>query len=663
MALKQTEIADSSGSPLETAQGRGVTFRSVVLGIGIIVLMNLWMPYSEYIVLASRMNLSLYPVALFILFIPVLCLLNPLIKWVRPSSALSSSELLVITAMGLAGGVVPGSGLMGFLFGAIASPYYFATPENRWAEYFHDDLPTWLVPSNQNEAMRGFFEGTPDPVPWDVWIPPLFWWLIFVAAIIFASACIAVILRRQWSDHERLTFALLSPTLNLVTDANAPGFRPAFPRGNLFWAGFFLSFGIFSWNILNYFWPIIPQIQLSTPFFYFARGFPPVYPRFNIYIMGFAYFANLDVLFSMWFFHLLFYQLPGGILNRIGYTMDARGDPYGSLVFSGAGWLCFGAMCVFVSWGLWTGRTHFKNVLLKAMDPDHPIDDRTEMFSYRTAVFGTLIGTVFIATWLLQSGMELKAVLFYMLGTFVIYVGVARIVAQTGILFVQAPISAQVFTMYTLGAGNLTSATMTSIALSYTLTNYIRGLFMPAFVHIAKLSEFITANKRRLLWVVFLGLIVGCLTFILYVIPLGYEYGAYNTRDIPLRSGRSRIYPVIMAKMVNPFDTDWTRLSFFGGGAGVMVLLTFLQYRFPGWPLHPIGLTVSSTNVARSNQVSIFLVWFFKLLVIHFGGVTAYRRFQPFFIGLLTGYGLGVALSFIVDAIWFSGQGHYVHRW
>ena len=94
-----------------------------------------------------------------------------------------------------------------------------------------------------------------------------------------------------------------------------------------------------------------------------------------------------------------------------------------------------------------------------------------------------------------------------------------------------------------------------------------------------------------------------------------------------------------------------------------MALLTFLQYRFTWWPLHPIGLTVCSTNVARSNQVSIFLIWAFKLLVLRFGGVTAYRKFQPFFIGLLTGYGLGVALSFVVDAIWFSGQGHYVHRW
>ena len=139
--------------------------------------------------------------------------------------------------------------------------------------------------------------------------------------------------------------------------------------------------------------------------------------------------------------------------------------------------------------------------------------------------------------------------------------------------------------------------------------------------------------------------------------------GAFNFNDIPLKSGINRIYPVILSKIVNPFDADWQRLVFFGGGAALMGCLTFLQYRFPWWPLHPIGLTVCSTNVARSNQVSIFIIWAFKLFVLHFGGVSAYRRFQPFFIGLLTGYGLGVALSFIVDALWFSGQGHYVHRW
>ncbi len=664
MPLRQTSQSFAVGDPL-IERSRGVTLRTVCLGLVVIVVINLWMPYSEYIVFASRMNLSHFPVALFIFFIVLTCFVNPLIKCFLPSSALSPAEILVIIAMGLAGGVVPGSGVMGFLFGTIASPYYFATPENRWAEYFHDHLDSWLVPPNRDEAMRYFFEGAPPgyDVPWDIWLIPLFWWLAFVAAIVFVSACLAVVLRRQWSDNERLTYPLLSPTLQMVHESDRPQLRPPFTMGVRFWFGFCLALGIFSWNILNYFWPIIPKIEMAYPFFYFAPGFPPIFPRFNIYIMGFAYFANVDVLFSMWFFHLLFYQIPGGILNRFGFTMDPRGDPYGSLVFSGAGWLCFGALCFFVFWGLWISRNHLKDVFLKAFKTDHPIDDRNEMLSYRTAVFGSILGTLFVVGWLLRSGMEPKALFFYLVGTFVIYVGVARIVAQTGILFVQAPISAQVFAIYSLGASSLSASTMTSLALSYTLTNYIRGLFMPALVHITKLSEFIQANKRRLLGVVILSLLTGCATFILYVIPLGYHQGAFNFNDIPLKAGTNRIYPIVIKKIVNPFDTDWLRMGFLGGGAGLMGILTYLQYRFTWWPIHPIGLTICSTNVARSNQVAIFIVWAFKSLALRFGGVAAYRRYQPFFIGLLTGYGLGVLLSFVVDAIWFPGQGHYVHRW
>ncbi len=38
-----------------------------------------------------------------------------------------------------------------------------------------------------------------------------------------------------------------------------------------------------------------------------------------------------------------------------------------------------------------------------------------------------------------------------------------------------------------------------------------------------------------------------------------------------------------------------------------------------------------------------------------------YRQWQPFFIGLLVGYALAVTLSFVVDMVWFPGQGHVVH--
>ena len=37
-----------------------------------------------------------------------------------------------------------------------------------------------------------------------------------------------------------------------------------------------------------------------------------------------------------------------------------------------------------------------------------------------------------------------------------------------------------------------------------------------------------------------------------------------------------------------------------------------------------------------------------------------YRRWQPFFLGILIGYALAVTLSFVVDVIWFPGNEHVV---
>ena len=43
------------------------------------------------------------------------------------------------------------------------------------------------------------------------------------------------------------------------------------------------------------------------------------------------------------------------------------------------------------------------------------------------------------------------------------------------------------------------------------------------------------------------------------------------------------------------------KLTFFGVGAAAMSLLTFMQYRFPWWPIHPIP-TSSSWTVTPSPE-------------------------------------------------------------
>ena len=75
-----------------------------------------------------------------------------------------------------------------------------------------------------------------------------------------------------------------------------------------------------------------------------------------------------------------------------------------------------------------------------------------------------------------------------------------------------------------------------------------------------------------------------------------------------------------------------------------MALLTFLRYRFPGWPLHPIGLSLSAAD-NTAHLVMPFYRLGVQSIVMAVGGVNLYRRSKPAFLGLLVGYTAGVVLS------------------
>ena len=99
--------------------------------------------------------------------------------------------------------------------------------------------------------------------------------------------------------------------------------------------------------------------------------------------------------------------------------------------------------------------------------------------------------------------------------------------------------------------------------------------------------------------------------------------------------------------------------GYFACGNGLWTgLLSFAQYRFAGWPLHPVGLAIALTNTVAIDWFGIFLAWLVKLVALRYGGIHLYRLLLPFFIGLILGYFTAIGLSFFIDMIWFPGQGH-----
>ena len=427
--------------------------------------------------------------------------------------------------MGLIASTLP-TYFLSRLIASFCVPYYLADPTNRWGEFTHDYLPSWAV-IEPGPALTWFFEGLPRgaPVPWEVWIGPLFWWLSLLAALCAVLLCTAVILRKQWIEYERLDYALMELPLAMVEEGDTPSRLPPFMRSPLFWMGF--SFSIFGilWNIVSYFNPTFPVFPWRFESISFGRDFQPI--RMNLYwpIVGFAYFINLDISFSICFFYLLA-VIEEGLFNRFGVTISEAN--FAGTSFVPVGWQMIGVWFTVVGWGLWIARSHLRDVFRKAFKGDAKIDDSDELLSYRGAVFGLLYGLLYMACWLYASGMGLWVIAVFLVVMMVVYIGISRIIAETGVITIRAVMVPQTFIMFTFGTTRLSAQTMVALGMSYGWCGDMKTTLMPALTHSVRLFDTIQHHKRQLVWALCLAMGVGIVASCLYIISMGYEGGAGN---------------------------------------------------------------------------------------------------------------------------------------
>lgn len=639
----------------------GLTLRSLLLGLVQVLLVCVGAPSAIWVLGSSEITWSFFPIGVGFPFL-CLILLNSLLKAVHPPWALRPAELVTVVVMGLVVTGIP-IFMVGFLLAIPTTPHYLASPENQWAEYVLPHLPSWLIPDNAQKAMTWFFEGLPagEPVPWRVllhaWAVPLFWWLSFVWTLYFVCFVLVVILRRQWVERERLVFPLMEVPQTLVADADSPSTVPAILRSPWCWVGASIPLVIVLWNIAGFFRPVVSPIAWDYPITV-ARGFPPINVRLYFPVIGFMYFVHTNVTFSIWFFYLIT-LIEEGLFNRFGLGVT-RTDAF-VWGLPSTSWQCWGAFVVMVLWSLWMARDHLRDVFRKAWDRRAPVDDSGELLSYRAAVVGLCLGVAYMLAWLHRAGLPYPAALLFLGCVLIAYVGITRIVVQTGVYYVTTPIVSQAMTIVSLGTHAITPPGLTALGLAYSFFGDVQSIFMPAAAHAAKLHDAIRSDRRGLSVAIAVAVLVGFAASIGYIIVMGYEQGASNFRSwfFQVSSGAGlRAFEEVLGKIKTPEGMDVQKLTFMAGGAAAMAGLTVMQYRFPWWPLHPVGLSVASVWMIRNQAAAIFVVWAVKRLILRFGGIDRYRRAVPFFIGLILGHFLGVGLSFFVDLLFFPGVGH-----
>lgn len=656
-----THVSERQRDAMPAFRG-GITARAIGLGIFLVVVLDAIAVYVRFYYHGSRMVLSHVPMAMLIAFIAMLIVLGIVGRLARFS--LLPGEWHTILAMGLVGATLPAWSSTGYLIGYISAPYFYATEDNNWAELLHPHLPDFLIPSNEGHGIAWFFEGRPEgaPIPWDVWMLPLFWWFMAFTAAFVVLACVAVIFRKQWVQNERLAFPAMAPLINMMAEPGG-GKRtlPGFMYNRLFWIGFALAFGMIAWNCINYFLPNFPRFPIHGARWHtIDPQFPRVRTSVGLFSIFFSYFASLDVLFSLWVFDLVFI-LEGGWLNKLGYKSMVPTAYRG--VYQ---WQTRGAFVVLVISMFWVARQHLRDVLMKALGKDDSVDDRDEMLSYRAAVIGSVAGLGYLFIWMMQMDMDPLISALLLMACVFGYIGMAKILADTGMPYTSIPGIPWNYVAPFFGNAAISPSTHVAFRFANLITGNAKGLFLPAAAQVGKLSEGISDDRRKLMAAIYIAFVTSFVTSIFLTLKLGYDEGAFNfnVSEIP-RSARNYFKNAANAVKQSdqpPFYVDNPEnLVFFGIGGLAMVGLIFMRHRFVWWPLHPVGLALSGVPLIRASSFTLFIAWLIKLVMLKVGGPSVYHKSRPFFIGLLVGYVLGVALSLMLDVIWFPEKGHAVH--
>ena len=596
--------------------------------------------------------------AAVVLFFVLVFFLNTLVGLIRRAWMLRRAELALIYIMWIVATAIPERGLTSILLPHITAVIYFATPENNWGDLF-PYIPDWMIPHHDIEQIKNFYEGAPqgEGIPWSLWLPPLLHWMPFVLALYLAMIAMMVIVRKQWIVHERLVYPMVQvPVAMVQEDERGPSLMAPLFKNWLMWLGFTITAVIYLTNRLHGELSYVPMIKYWGAPIYLFRESVRLDVGLSFWVLGFSYFISREVAFSLCFFHLL------GLLQQVCYNMlgiqrvdtlfgaYSRQDADSMLSLQG-----FGAFVALVLFGLWTARGHLRQVLRKAFRGDPDVDDCDEILSYRAAVFLMLGSLLVMCVWMWRSGLPGWIAPMYVFFAFIVFVAITRVLAEGGLAWKYAPVTASDFVAAGVGTRALGPSGITSLAFTYIWASDILIFVMASCANGLKLAEEAIKTRRRLVfWAILIAILVSLIGSIWALMDLCYRYGGLNVGGFFFNYGARLPFDDAIRRLHAPVgDPHWENWGFTTIGAVVMGLLMVARQRFLWWPFHPLGFPLSP--VFGSAFFSVFLGWLLKSVALKYGGVRLYLRTRPFFIGLLLGWFAATGLWPVLSRLVWGG--------
>ena len=669
-----------------------MTIRSVLLGLlGAALVCGLTF-FNDRILRQSFLVGSNLPVSVYGTLLLFVILVNPLLRRL----ALTGRELAVILTLTLVACAIPGSGLLRTFTSALVLPHHYAKTEPGWEDAAGHSVvqmaPKHMLvdvnSENYDHVVGHFVRGLGTPgshaalsaIPWSAWTGTLVFWLPIILVLWVALIGLSVAVHPQWSRNEHLPYPIATFANSLLPQNGSP--HMGLVRSRLFWLGTLFVLGIHLNNYAcawfpNYLIPIPLQFSLGPlvrlfPFLVKTGSWWAEAPRIYFVVIGIAFLIPSDAALA---FGLgpYFWALVVGTLAAYGIQIDSpiestnwyTGLKVKPFIFFGAN------LGVFLT-VMYTGRHHYWNVFRQSvMIRSGREADRTAVWGLR--VFLVLMG-VFVLLICSRTGLDPTLGILYAAVLVILYVVMARVIAETGLFCIQPYFFPSVILWGLYGAKALGPTTLLIMQLiSLVLIIDPRESLIPFVVNSLKLLESRNVKLgRAAAWSV-VSLLLGLAIALPVTLYIQYDQGSsiwegWAEQGVPKMQFQNAlaVKQGLAGQGVLEFSekvSGWDRLRnmrpnmacVWGLVAGLGLVLVFAaaRLRFSWWPLHPLMFVVWGAWAMQILCASFLLGWFAKQAAVRLGGNRLCNRLKPLMIGLIAGEVLGAVFPSIVGAAYY----------
>ena len=679
-----------------------MTVRAVVLGLLVSVVLASLGYVNDVWFFFSYIGGDLVPIHAFGLLLLALMAVNPLLRKLRRWH-FKASELVTMLAMALMGSTLAGSAFYWQYPHPLITPIHEHATNARWESknFLQYVPPEMMVDAKPRSAvvsqyMRGIEVAEKDKVlgilapfskvPWHSWVRTMAFWSTVLGLSFLAGLCAVLILHRQWSKREQLSYPIATFTEELLRQDDRP-VNPIF-RNRIFWIGFAISFvilminGYQAWNSNFISVPTTLDCRPLTQIMFFkdlART-PGGGQLLNIRIffaaVGLAYFLSSEASFSMGISGLLFAMASLPLVMR-GVNLS------GGMLSGGLpSHMWFGAYLGMGIVLLYLGRRFYGSVFKRAFFLPASASDVLPRETWAARIL--IVACIALVALLWKIGLHPVLGIAFVLLSGLLFIMMARLHVATGLFLIQPswhPVSILLGLFGGIALGPSALAILALLCTATTLDPRIAAV--PLAANVLKLAERNKLKPGFLTGWMCAAIIVSLVLSLIFTVWLIYSKGAETMDETGGTRWALKVtkfpFEQIIEPQVNELEAGeildeakdpttlarlwremkWSKYFFHavGIGVGLVLVCSYLRLRFPHWPLHPLMFLVWGQPWMIVYAPSFLLGWLLKSLIMKYGGQRFYYKARPLFIGLVAAEFLAAIVWAVVGVVYYLKTG------